>query len=131
MQKIAIGLIAIISLSGCISPILKNNYMETTKEVPPEKYLGAWTGTIGNYLSTFKINPDGSGLICNSWHTHNSVERIKYNKDAIHPQSGGSLNIKFDGDKLIGKSPTFISDTYIFLKDNDLKEAAPYCIDKI
>jgi len=131
MKKNLLVITLLASITGCTSLTPQNNYMEISRETPPAIYIGTWTGTIGHYLSTFKINSDGSGIMCNSWHKHNSVERIKFNAGSIYPQSGSSINLSPQDNTLIGKIDSFGSGTYIFVRDDKLDEAAPYCLDKI
>lgn len=125
MRKLLVASVVLLELTGCVGLMMENRYMDKAAEPVPPGYSGAWTGTIGNYLSTIKLNPDGTGLVCNSWHTHNSVERLKYSAGAIYPQSGGSLNIQVTGNQMTGKLAG--AGTYRFVKDDDMIESAPYC----
>lgn len=115
-------------LTGCVG-MTENRYMDQVSQPPPPSYLGPWTGNIGNYLSTLILNEDGTGLLCNAWHTHNSVERVKFSGGSIYPQSGGEMKITASGNSMTGSLP-FAGD-FRFVKDIGLKEAAPYCQDKL
>ncbi len=129
----AITVIAALFLAGCatgLEPMLDNRYMEVSAEAVPKGMAGAWTGTLGPYLLTFVLNQDGTGLSCGSWHKHSSTGRVKYRGGVLYTSDGGALLANLVGDTLVltmKERPAPMPADHKFVRDDGLKEAAPYC----
>jgi hypothetical protein len=121
-------LVGALTLSGCAG-LTENRYIDQPVEAPPAAYIGPWTGTIGNYLSTLVLNGDGTGRLCSAWHTYNSVERVKFSGGSVYPQSGGEMKVAVAGSQMTGSLP-FAGD-FRFIRDTELREAASYCQDNL
>ena len=116
-------------LVGCVSPMddmLNNKF---TSISPTDTSLkGFWSGNNGPYLMTYKFNGDGTGLVCYSYGTANSLEKLKIANGVIYMQDGSKQQImKSTETDLILKVNYFGSATFRYKPDTKLINASPYC----
>ena len=131
IKKLA-GLLAVCSsIAGCASPagdMLSNNFSALSPSPAPSVPAGIWTGSMGPYLSTIKIDIAGGGLFCSSWGTADYAEKIKVVDSTIYTQSGTRLIItKEESGALHAKSPYGFGDEFKLSADPELTEASIYC----
>jgi hypothetical protein len=107
--------------------LLNNRYMERRQETVPVGVAGDWTGTMGPYLVTVRLAADGTGLMCSSYNTNNTVINLKYAAGVLYFQDGTRMEIAKVGETLAGKTPYFGSATTKLYPDMGLSQAAPYC----
>lgn len=122
-------------LAGCAaSPyqyMVDNRYGEIEPMPAPAALIGTWTGTNGPYLLTIRVNADGRGLTCASWHKHESVNNLKYADGRLYFPDGMELTMNAQGGRLMatydqkGMAPMHLR------PDPNLVEASPYCKDKL
>ncbi|WP_145957994.1 J517_1871 family lipoprotein [Brenneria goodwinii] len=127
MNKVILGLSFL--LAGCATDdLLKNDFPSVVEKNAPSNLVGVWTGSTGPYLTTLIIKENGSGLSCYSWNNNNAIGKIKYDGQEIRLQDGSRLQIKnIDELNLIAHAPYYMGADYTFYKDNELKNASPYC----
>lgn len=132
MKKILICLSIAISLSGCVTPsgdMLNNKFGNATPVA--QKYTGFWTGQIGPYTSTIKLNPDGTGYSCESMGNNqtNHFVKIKVDNQYIYFSNGGRFKLlSISGENIDVQNIYMGMNTkYTFKKDDNLSNAAPYC----
>ena len=121
---------AFAALSGCVMPtddLLNNRYMEHVPEAPPAGMAGDWTGTMGPYLLTLRIDQDGTGRMCSSYLQNNSVNALKYAGGTLYYQDGTRTAANYSSDTLTILAPYFNSQPSRLVRDTGLKQAAPYC----
>lgn len=121
-------------LSACVAPYeaMKNNqYSQIDPSSPPQEIVGTWTGTSGPYLMTIRVDQDGRGLYCSSWHTNESINNLKYSGGRLYFPDGMTMTAATEGGQLIasydqkGVPPVRLS------RDGNLVEASPYCKEKL
>lgn len=131
-MKIHLIAIAAFSLAGCATDDMLNNKFPTIVIKPAENLAGIWTGALGPYMSTLKINSDGSGYSCYSWNDKKSVDRIKFDGENIYFQEGTRLRILTkDSSMLKVNAPYGFGKDYTYTRDDNLKQASPYCVREI
>jgi len=121
---------ALALLAGCAVDVLDykdNRFAEIHPSAARAELVGTWTASIGPYLSTLRIDEDGTGLFCSSWHTHDSLGKIKLVDDVVYFQDGMTMHLSRDGDMLIGQYKQVGMDPARFIPDPTLNEASPYC----
>lgn len=125
MRAILAGML--LMLTACASLIdMENNFAVTEPTAPPEALLGTWTGSMGPYLTTIRVEPDGSGIYCYSWHDKNVIGRLKYTGEVVEFQDGGSVSILGVSDELSLQSSDG-DHQYRFRRDPERGHASPYC----
>lgn len=130
MQRAILAGLACAALAGCSLPttdMMSNQYMEHSAEPVPAGMAGDWTGTSGPYLVTLRLNADGTGALCNSYGASNYLQAVKYQGGTLYVQDGARLALTPNGDALTGMAPYTGSRPIRFLRDDDLKNAPPYC----
>ncbi len=130
MKKIFLVAICTIGLTGCAAnnDMMNNNFPAITPISAPTKLVGAWTGSMGPYLSTFDIKKDGTGIYCYSWNGKDVLGNLKYDGQQIILQDGQRMSVT-DVTKTEMKTHAayFMGADYIFYPDSNLKNASPYC----
>jgi hypothetical protein len=105
-----------------------NNFVSIRPEAPPSEILGLWSGNMGPYLVTFDWQKDGEGVFCYSYGSSNVLQRVKYRDHKIFHQDGLQLKIsKITLDFIIVHAPYFAGNDSTLYKDEELKNASPYC----
>jgi len=131
MKKILIA-VAAFYLTGCASDDMLNNKFPTIVTKPAENLAGVWTGALGPYISTLKINSDGSGYSCYSWNDKKSVDRIKFDGANIYFQEGTRLQILSKNSAILKvNAPYGFGKEYTYTRDDNLNQASPYCVKEI
>ena len=121
---------ALCLLAGCAMPtsdLLDNQYMARVAEPVPAGTAGEWTGTMGPYLMSLRIEASGAGIVCSSYNTTNTVGNLKYSGGNLYFQDGTRAEIRPAGDTLALTSPYFGKSRSTFYRDPGLAQAAPYC----
>jgi hypothetical protein len=108
-------LIIMLLLSGCNSQL-----------------VGNWSGKIGPFVGSFKLQPDGTGKLCYSRGNVNKIEVVKYNSSAISTErdyiavinsvSDNVLEFEVDADGV---------KEYTFTRDKHLKNTSWFCWKKL
>jgi len=127
------GLVAVFvaALAGCQSPMsdmMNNNFVAVTPQQVPEGLAGPWTGNMGPYLVTMKLQPDGYGLFCYSYGTADVLQKIKFLSGKIQIQDGTKLILKEQNPESITVYAPYATgkDTLLYT-DPDYKNASGYC----
>lgn len=121
---------SLILVAGCQSPmsdIINNKYMQVTPEPVRPTMVGFWTGTMGPYLTTMKVDADGTGVLCYSWSSNDIVQKFKHNGSVLYVQDGLKVNISEADNSLVLESNYFASKPNQLFKDSSLKEASIFC----
>lgn len=94
---------------------------------------GVWTGNNGPYLTTYKFNQDGTGLMCYSYGTSNIVEKVKVYDDVVYLQSGIKQKVKtYTPDSLVLHSNYYgTNTTFKYVPDRDFSDASSFCSDQL
>jgi hypothetical protein len=125
----------VLSVSGCSSVItdMQNNNFPAVVAVPvPPKMVGIWTGSIGYYLTTTRFEKDGTGVMCASWNGRDSLNRVKYDGKEVRFADGGRTEIKSLGSLvLVLRANYYFGADYTLHRDDEMKQAAPYCVEKL
>lgn len=128
MKKIFLTALLAFTLSGCISDPLLNNQFPSIVEKPAGDLSGVWTGAMGPYLTTIKLGSNGLGYSCYAWNGKQVVGRVKFDGVNIQFQEGTYLSvISNDQSTLNVNVPYAFGKNYIFMKDNNLSSADPFC----
>lgn len=112
---------------------LYGNNFPAVQVIPvPPALVGAWSGSMGPYLTTLKLDPSGVGLMCTSWNGRDSVSRLKYDGNQLRMQDGSRLNIVSSNDqKMHVEAPYFGGANYTMYRDDQLVSASPYCAQQL
>lgn len=130
MKNILLIICSTILLQACVSPtndMLNNKFVEVSPT--SQTITGVWTGTMGPYLLSYKINSDGTGYSCYSYNTAEVTSKIKINNDMIYLSDGTRLKIEkiTNSDLLLKNFYLGLNKNYRFIKDDDFKNASDYC----
>ncbi|WP_156343194.1 J517_1871 family lipoprotein [Pseudomonas sp. NBRC 111134] len=129
MRKlIIIGVVGLIS--GCVasSDIMNNNFPAVVVAIPPASMVGAWTGSMGPYSTTIKVEADGGGYMCYSWNGKDVLSRIKYSGSQIVVSDGSKLDVgEVTKSTMQVDANYYMGASYTMYKDDELKSASPYC----
>ncbi|XEG74009.1 hypothetical protein QA447_07200 [Pseudomonas sp. abacavir_1] len=106
---------------------MNNNFVAVQVQPSPPEMVGRWTGSVGPYLMTLAINPDGTGMSCYSYGTADVLGRIKYDGAQIQMQDGAKMKAYRSGDQLIATTSYLGSKPMKFIQDNNLASASPFC----
>lgn len=124
--------LAVATLAGCATPLddlLEGGYSEAVAQPAPEDLVGTWTGSMGPYLMTMVVEPDGTGRYCHSWNEKNAVSRLKYDGDRIVFQDGARAEVVSVSSDQLELRPSYKhADGSVLRPDSNLKLASPYCV---
>ncbi|GAA5133924.1 J517_1871 family lipoprotein [Alloalcanivorax gelatiniphagus] len=131
-MRFALGiLLAAALLSGCATPLddlLEGGYSEAKVQPAPASLVGTWTGSMGSYLVTLVVEPDGTGRYCHSWNEKNAVSLLKYDGERLVFQDGARAElISASSDKLILKPSYKHAKESVLRADRSLRAASLYC----
>ena len=130
-NKILLTAVLVASLVACMSPtadMMNNQYMNVTPMLSKNEMVGIWSGSVGPFAVTYKIEKDGTGLSCSSWNGKDTLEKIKINDKKMISQGGMTQTIvNVDVNELVLKMNYLGSGKYTFKPDPELKGASPYC----
>ena len=132
-MRLSLFLFAVALLSGCTmhNDIQNNNFPAVVAVAPPANLIGTWTGSIGYYLATIKIEPSGTGVMCASWSGRDSLNAVKYDGKEVRFSDSSRTTVKKLEDKLLVlRANYYFGADYTFHRDDELKQTAPYCIEK-
>jgi len=133
-MRLPLIVITLSLLSGCAmhNDMYNNNFPAVVAVAPPEKLIGVWTGSIGYYLATVSIKSDGTGIMCASWSGRDSINALKYDgKEVRFSDSSRTTVKKLNAKVLVLRANYYFGADYTFYRDDSLKQAAPYCIEKL
>lgn len=131
MKNILLGF-ALISLVSCATPSgdMLNNKFDSAITTTQEN-IGYYTGSIGPYTATFKINSDGTGYYCESMGSNQTDHylKAKFTTDMFYASNGGRFKIvENNKEKIIVQNIYFgINTKYTLIKDDSLSRSAPFC----
>lgn len=121
-------------LAGCAMPMddmLNNRFTEVAPMPLHEALTGAWTGSMGPWLATIKLSPDGTGLMCSSLGDKDLLNRLKVVGGVAYVQDGTRFEIAQSGEALSVKTAYFGGGAYRFSKDSTLTQASVFCSGKL
>lgn len=131
MKHLFMAVAAAAALAGCATPLdglLDSRYSEVRPAPAPSQMVGTWTGSMGPYLVTLEVEPDGTGLYCYSWNEKHAVNRLKYDGERLVFQDGSMASIvDLVADKLVIRPDYSHASRATLRPDEGLVEASPYC----
>lgn len=131
MRLVLVAAIVLLGLTGCAGPmddLLGGRYSEVDPMPARPGLTGMWTGSMGPYLVTLEVEPDGTGLYCYSWNEKHAVNRLKYDGERLVFQDGSMASIiDLVPDKLIIRPDYSHASRATLRPDEGLVEASPYC----
>lgn len=129
MRKfIILGVVGLISGCAASSDIMNNNFPAVAVTAPPASMVGAWTGSMGPYSTTIKVDAAGGGYMCYSWNGKDVLARIKYSGNQIVVSDGSKLDVGVVTKSAMQvKANYYMGATYTMYKDDALQSASPYC----
>jgi len=136
-MKMIFAFIALV-LAGCASlgggafrEIYNNDFVGITPEAPPSQVVGTWSGNMHYFQVTYQIEADGRGLACLA-SSESNVMQLKYSNDFVIQSSGQKLKVDSVTAQKLSLSNTWVKGKlYQFYRDDDLKNASPYCAEKL
>lgn len=132
MRILFLAFLAAAALVGCATPLddlLEGGYSEAAAQPAPESLVGTWTGSMGPYLVTMVVEPDGTGRYCHSWNEKNAVSRLKFDGRRLAFQDGSVASIiDLAPDKLVIHPDYSHASRAALRPDPNLVEASPYCM---
>jgi hypothetical protein len=111
----------------------QNFFLAITPEPVSEGLEGPWTGNIGPFLVTMKLQSDGYGLFCYSYGTADVLQKAKFSEGAIQIEDGTKLILKEQKPESITVYATTVYTTYgtdkdtMLYTDSDYENASGYC----
>ena len=121
-----LGLV-ILLIAGCKSPVT-GSFNTVSAKASPDRLVGYWSGKLGPFKSSFKLQADGNGLFCYSRGKLNKVEKVKYHNGVIYTQRKTSVIIEKLSDRVMTvEVNNFGSVNYTFEKDEKLQKTSRYC----
>lgn len=128
-KKPLIAVMFSLSLAGCqLTPPADNKFLFVQPQPSPH-LEGIWTGTMGPYMMSLMFDANGTGYDCYAWNGKNVISRIKYDGKNIHYQEGGYQRLdSITSTSLIVSFPNLPPPSYTLVKDNELKQADPFCV---
>lgn len=133
-MRAAVLALALALLAGCAMQrdIMQNDFVGLAPQSPPADIVGTWSGSMGPYLVTMRIKPDGRGVMCSSYNDTNSMARIKFFDGRIHAQSGAQVGIKSVADaSMVLHTGYYMGRDDQFYRDKHLKSASIYCAENL
>jgi len=133
-MRLPLIVIACSLLSGCAmtNDMLTNNFPAIVAVPVPADMVGTWTGSMGYYLTTTKINADGTGVMCASWNGRDSLNPLKYDGKEVRYADSSRITVKsLDSKIMVLRANYYMGADYTLYRDDGLKQAAPYCIEKL
>lgn len=122
-------------LVGCQSPIddmINNKFTSITPENPSQQSVGLWTGSMGPYLVTIKLNQNGTGNFCYSYATSDVNQKIKFSNNQIYIQDGTKFSLEgVDRNSIQLNAKYGFGQKTTLYSDNNFKEASSFCADKL
>jgi len=133
-MRLSLLVVASSLLAGCAMPhdMLNNNFPAIVAVPVPTAMAGTWTGSMGYYLTTTKINADGTGVMCASWNGRDSLNPLKYDGKEVRYADSSRVTVKSLNSKImVVRANYYFGADYTLHRDDELKQAAPYCIEKL
>lgn len=129
MKKlIIIGVVGLISGCAASSDVMNNNFPAVVVTAPPANMVGTWTGSMGPYSTTIKVDSDGAGSMCYSWNGKDVIARIKYSEGQIVVSDGSKLGVGEVTESIMQvKANYYMGSSYTMYRDDELQIASPYC----
>ena len=135
MRILFLAFLATGALVGCATPLddlLEGGYSEAEARPAPETLVGTWTGSMGPYLVTMVVEPDGTGRYCHSWNDKNAVSRLKYDGERFVFQDGAKAEVaSSSSDKMVLRLSYKHAGESVLRDDQGLAETSPYCADAL
>lgn len=122
------GLSEMNELQTMVDDYTNNDFVSLTAEPLNIPIQGIWSGNMGPYLVTMKLQENGTGEMCSSYAGTDNVSRLKYVDNMIYSQEGGRFTIMAHStDRMTLGSPYESSISNRFIEDSALLEASNYC----
>lgn len=123
-----VGLSEMNEMQTMMDDYTNNDFVSLNAEPLSLPIQGIWSGNMGPFLVTMKLQEDGNGEMCSSYAGTDNVSRLKYVDDVIYSQEGGRFTIMAHSpDSMILGSPYESSISNQFIEDSALIEASNYC----
>lgn len=122
MKKITFIVLCSLGLLGCISSHVDYFSVKPTAT----SYSGIWVGKYENLLMTLKLNPDGTGVICDDYMGKAKLQSTKFSNGRLYGQTGHSIQILDVKDNKMTVKYPFAGQNY-FLKDDIGEHITPAC----
>lgn len=124
----------VVGLVGCATPsgdMLNNKFFDV--QTTPQEVTGFWTGAVGPYSTTIKLNADGSGTYCESFNNNEHVMNLKISNDVMYTSNGARLKVQSINNQLAQFKNIYfgLNMEYKLYKDDDLSQASPFCKNKL
>ncbi len=120
-------IIFLLALVGCKSTV-EGSFDTVEAKDSPIDLVGNWSGKVGPFKGSFRINKNGRGLFCYSRGKLNKVEKVKHYNNVIYTQRKTNVIIEELSDKImLVEVNEFGSVNYVFEKDDRLNKASRYC----
>lgn len=131
MKKIILSLFLIcFALAGCktLGDVNADDYLRSSPQNVDNKMVGVWVAGMGPYLTTIKINPDGTGLFCYSWNGKDVLYKLIYDGKSLIVQSGEKLDVdKFNSSEINVTANYYMGKKYTFYRDDNYIKSSSYC----
>lgn len=134
MKKLLLAGVIGFGLMGCATPsgdMLNNKFFDI--QPSHQKVIGFWTGAVGPYSTTMKLNTDGSGVYCESFNNNEHIMNLKMSNDVLYTSNGARLKVlSMDNQTAKFKNIYFgLNMEYKLYKDDNLSQASPFCKNKL
>lgn len=112
---------------GCATT--SNSFISYEVIKAPEEIVGVWTGSSLGATTTYVINSDGTGIVCNDFNSTVNIDRLKYIGDGnLAYGKGFTFSIERDGNVL---NSSWYGSGMEMVRDPELKHAAITCIEPL
>ena len=121
-------------LGGCATPsgdMLNNKFFE----IQPDRQViaGFWTGAVGPYSTTIKLNADGSGVYCESFNNNEHIMNLKISNNTLYISNGARLKVQAINNQVAQFKNIYfgLNMEYKLYKDDNLSQSSPFCKNKL
>lgn len=127
MRWFALILPLLASCSPGWGPMDAGKYVHIEPEAAPGYAIGTWTGGLGPYVMTMKIEGDGHVATCHSWNYRDGVGKAKMAASQLYFSDGSFAEVSQSEGGLIITPLGEVKHSSEFVRDESLKLAAPSC----
>lgn len=117
-------------ITGCSTTgdVDATDYIKSKPVNVDSSMVGVWVAGMGPYLSTMKINSDGTGLFCYSWNGKDVLYKMIYNGKTLIVQSGEKLDVdNFNSSEIDVTANYYMGKKYTFYRDDSYTKSSAYC----
>lgn len=116
---------------GCSTVGSDNDYLASVPQEADSKIVGVWVagaGPYGPYLTTMKINSNGTGVLCYSLNRRVVLYKLIYNGSAVIMQTGDKFGIdSFNANQFNVTTSHFPKQKYTFHRDDNYTKSSVSC----